>query len=125
MKITLRTTSLLFAMLFLTTAHAADVRPILKEQTFNWTGFYLGVNAGYGWGNQTASYSGNDPNILNSICDSSGTCGPPSAVPPSAFRLGGGGIGGQLGYNYQFNSNWLVGLEADYDFSNIRGTGDD
>ncbi len=118
MKITLRTVStLLFAMLFLTSAYAANVPAIPKDQTFNWTGFYLGVNAGYGWGNQTANYSGNDPNILLA------TCGYAGCAPPSAFRLGGGGIGGQLGYNYQFNSNWLLGLEADYDFSNIRGTG--
>jgi outer membrane immunogenic protein len=118
MKIALRAAaSLLFAMLFLTAAHAADVPAIPKARTFNWTGFYLGVNAGYGWGNQTANYSGNDPNILIA------TCGFAGCAPPSAFRLGGGAVGGQLGYNYQFNSNWLVGLEADYDFSNIRGTG--
>lgn len=34
-----------------------------------------------------------------------------------------GAIGGlQLGYNYQFNRNWLVGLETDFEWSGMKGS---
>jgi outer membrane immunogenic protein len=33
-------------------------------------------------------------------------------------------LGGlQLGYNYQFNRNWLVGLETDFDGTGMKGSG--
>jgi hypothetical protein len=31
--------------------------------------------------------------------------------------------GGQVGYNWQFSRRWVVGIEADFDASNIRGNG--
>ena len=43
-------------------AHAADLpiapvyqpaaAPVVVKQVYNWTGFYVGVNGGYGWGSQ-------------------------------------------------------------------------
>jgi outer membrane immunogenic protein len=54
---------------------------------FNWTGFYLGANAGYGWG----SAIGGDP---------SGAVG-----------------GFTAGYNYQFSPNMVIGAETDITFS--------
>jgi outer membrane immunogenic protein len=55
---------------------------------FNWTGFYVGANAGYAWG----SAIGGDPS--------------------------GGVLGLTGGYNYQFNPNWVLGAETDIAFSN-------
>jgi outer membrane immunogenic protein len=35
-----------------------------------------------------------------------------------------GGFGGfQAGYNWQFAPNWLVGIEADFDWSSLKGSG--
>lgn len=69
-------------------------------QTYNWTGAYIGINGGGGWG-QT-NYSG--------------------AFAGSDFRTSGGLIGGTLGYNYQVGQA-VFGLETDMDWSNIKGSG--
>ncbi len=55
---------------------------------FTWTGFYVGANAGYGWGNVNA-------NGFANVGDLDGFVG-----------------GGQIGYNYQMGP-FVLGLEAD------------
>jgi outer membrane immunogenic protein len=66
----------------------------------NWTGCYVGVNAGYGWGHDVFSSGGTDEGDPN-------------------FRGGMGG--GQVGCDYQFAASWVVGAEAIYDFASLRG----
>jgi outer membrane immunogenic protein len=63
---------------------------------YNWTGFYLGINGGGGWG--------------SSSWDSTGS-----------FDVSGGLIGGTIGYNWQFGT-WVLGLEGDIDWANIKGS---
>lgn len=65
---------------------------------YNWTGFYLGINGGGGWG--SSSFSG------------------PFAT---SFDTSGGLIGATLGYNWQIGQ-LVVGLEGDIDWTNIRGS---
>jgi outer membrane immunogenic protein len=77
-----------------------------------WSGFYGGINGGYGWGNSTAYYKPNDP--------ASAAAG---SIPSSDFHRDGGLAGGQLGFNWQFNTLWLAGIEADYQWSDFSGTG--
>ena len=85
-------------------AQAADIpRPVYKGvhpvvSYYNWTGFYVGVNAGYGWGS------------------SSWSAFPTATNKPKGF-LGGGTIG----YNYQIGSI-VWGLEGDFDWSNVKAT---
>jgi outer membrane immunogenic protein len=64
---------------------------------YNWTGFYAGINGGYGWG--TSNWS----------------------ALPSSFDVNGGLFGGQIGYNWQFGQ-FVYGLEGDADWTDIRGT---
>ena len=64
---------------------------------YNWTGFYAGINGGYGWG--TSNWSGLG----------------------SSFDVNGGLFGGQLGYNWQFGQ-FVYGLEGDLDWTDLRGT---
>jgi outer membrane immunogenic protein len=90
-------------------AFAADLGASAPAPLFTWTGFYLGVNGGYGWNGSSVGYAPNDPNAFYSTCSlqNFATC-----PPPASLNVGGGLAGGQVGYNYQFSSNWLAGVEA-------------
>ncbi len=76
-------------------APTAYVAPI-----YNWTGMYLGINGGAGWGNSSWTNVG-------------GTTGD--------FDLSGGLIGVTLGYNWQAGQ-MVFGVEGDLDWSSIDGT---
>jgi outer membrane immunogenic protein len=80
---------------------------------FSWTGFYVGGNVGYGWHDRSVTFSPND--IIADL--GVGT------APPISFRTAGGLGGVQLGYNWQFNRNWLIGFETDFALSDINGRG--
>jgi len=84
-------------------AFAADMPtkgPVYKaEPIFNWTGFYAGVSGGYG-----SSKADTFQDIL---------------LTTTSERLKGYFLGGTLGYNWQFNSNWVFGLEGDWSGANI------
>ena len=62
---------------------------------YNWTGFYLGINGGGGWGHS----------------DWTTTPG---------FDVSGGLIGGTAGFNWQ-TGQWVFGVEGDVDWTNIKG----
>ncbi len=83
----------------------------------NWTGIYVGANGGYGWRDPTVTYTPNDPAALL------GTCGGGTCIPPASFNIGGALVGGQVGYNWQYSQEWLAGVEADLDWSKIKGFG--
>ncbi len=71
--------------------------PVPHVMAYNWTGFYAGLNAGWGWG--TGSLSG---------------------PPPTGDMEGNGGlIGGTLGYNWQMNQV-VFGVETDLAWSGIE-----
>jgi outer membrane immunogenic protein len=89
-------------------ANAADMpikAPYYKEPLrsvssyYNWTGFYLGVNAGYGFGDSTWEL-------------------PPINTKPKGFMAGG-----TAGYNFQAGS-FVYGLEGDLDWSLVKGSVD-
>ena len=92
----------------LSAASAADMAlkaPPPAPAWYDWTGFYAGVNGGYSWGKSSTNVSGT-------------TSAPSTLAFPLSQSMDGGLGGGQIGYNWQFNHNWLFGLEAD-----IQGTG--
>jgi len=69
---------------------------------FSWTGFYIGANVGYG--GDKFDY---DVNVLG--------------LPVGNLSTNSSGffVGGQLGYNYQFANNVVIGLETDIQWSDI------
>ena len=92
-------------------AKAADAALPMKafptpiEPPFSWTGFYLGANGGGGsaWSHSRVTQA--TPFGPTSFC-----CG---------FGLAGGILGGQAGFNYEFPSHWLIGIEGDGDWAQI------
>jgi outer membrane immunogenic protein len=84
---------------------------------YNWTGFYWGINGGYGFGKTSVNLVPED--VLTTVF----TCvGGPCPGAPS-FDVNGGFGGLQAGYNWQFATSWVAGLEADFQFSSLKGTG--
>jgi len=100
------------AALVATPAFAADMAvkaPVVAAPpALGWTGFYIGGNIG----GVTNSNSGTS-NFTDSIAN---------LAFPAGNRINATGfIGGvQAGYNWQFAPRWLVGIEADGDFTNTK-----
>lgn len=88
-----------------TPALAADLRPMGKAPVmappvlaWDWTGFYIGIHGGYGWGD--ARYDFRDAlGFFNNV-----------PGDQARHEIDGGLVGGHLGYNMQFGS-LVVGFE--------------
>lgn len=76
---------------------------------YNWNGFYVGANVGYGWAHTssdaysmvTGALTGSSTNDRNGIVG-----------------------GGQVGYNWMFAPQWLLGIEGDFDGAGMTGSND-
>jgi outer membrane immunogenic protein len=62
---------------------------------YNWSGFYIGINGGGGWGTSNWTSAG-------------------------GLNTSGGLVGGTVGYNYQLNQV-VLGVEGDIDWADISG----
>jgi outer membrane immunogenic protein len=87
---------------------------------FQWTGFYVGANGGYGGLSSSVTYSPNDAASQAGTC---GGVGRGKCIPDGGFQTAGPLAGGQVGYNWQFNPLWVTGIEADYQWANLAGQG--
>jgi outer membrane immunogenic protein len=90
-------------------AQAADLRtPSYKAPAYvgpsyaGWSGFYVGLNAGYGFGKSSWTL-------------------PVFGVTTGDFNVKGAVAGGTVGYNFQTGS-WVWGLEGDLDASWMKGS---
>lgn len=68
--------------------------PAAAGPAYNWTGCYIGASAGGMWGNAETDFAKTNPN---------GFIG-----------------GGQIGCDYQAMSNWLVGLQGEFNWANAH-----
>src|ERR1700743_1666376 len=93
--------------------------PVIPDPVFNWTGFYVGGNAGWLWSaSNNVSNVGTDTGA-GGLGASLNTVG---SIPQSLKQSYNGFIGGaQAGYNWQVDK-WVIGLEADIDGVNARST---
>jgi outer membrane immunogenic protein len=90
---------------------AADLRmpvkaPVYAPAPYNWTGFYIGIQGGGGFGDLDWTY-----------------LSVPGGIPIGAadHRTRGGLVGGTVGFNWQAGS-WVFGIEADYAWADISGS---
>jgi opacity protein-like surface antigen len=63
------------------------------------------------------------PNDFLSFVDTCGGANGGTCPPPTSFHIHGALGGPLVGYNWQFNQTWLAGIEADFSWSSIKGTG--
>jgi outer membrane immunogenic protein len=81
------------------------------ECDFNWTGFYVGGNGGYAWGNGDTDFDPlPDPTTFALLR--------PTTLNPDPSGFIGGG---QVGYNWQWNKWLVLGLETDFQGTDIEG----
>jgi len=94
----------------------------------NWTGLYVGGNAGYEVGPSANTYTTTVVTLNPIIEDSRPTIAAPASAQVTAIpaNLGlspkGWMPGGQIGYNQQFGS-WLAGVEVDFSWSDVHASG--
>jgi outer membrane immunogenic protein len=80
----------------------APVAPVIQT---TWTGCYLGGNIGYGWSKKEYFR--------------------PSDGANDGFHTADGFVGGgQIGCDYQFAGNWVIGIQGMFDWTNLDGTHD-
>jgi outer membrane immunogenic protein len=104
--------AILVASFGATSALAADLpartytkAPVYVDPGYDWTGFYIGLNGGYSWGNASNTFTTTVP------------------IASASQHMDGWVFGGQAGYNWQFNRSWVFGLEGDIDATGQDGTG--
>jgi outer membrane immunogenic protein len=80
-----------------------------------WTGFYVGLNAGGTFGGNSGLTSSGIDLYDDYFPAAAGAAGALSATASGIRSGSNSGFvgGGQVGYNYQFNPSFVVGLEAD------------
>jgi outer membrane immunogenic protein len=102
---------------------AADIaRPVYKAApvvapAYNWTGFYVGVNAGWAWSDSDLRLTPNAP--LTAPGGLGDTIALLVANQPTRRRADGFTGGGQIGYNWQ-TDNWVFGWEADFNYIDLK-----
>jgi outer membrane immunogenic protein len=74
---------------------------------YNWSGFYVGIQGGGAWGDSIQTFN----------------AGVGAIGSTRRFDISGGEGGGTLGYNWQgiWNPHLVLGIEADFSGSNIKG----
>lgn len=108
-KTTLSTMLASVALLASVNANAADLPPrpaayaAPVATTYNWTGIYVGLNGGWGWGQQDAL------NIITNRFDN------------SSISFSGGLFGGTFGAQIQ-SGRIVLGIESDIDWANLKGS---
>jgi outer membrane immunogenic protein len=94
--------------------------PAVVAPVYNWTGFYVGLNAGGAWNRSSAT--------TTTVADGSSVgFFFPAVVPAIALvgnqRINSSGFAGGLtaGYNWQVSSA-VVGIESDFNYFGVKGS---
>jgi outer membrane immunogenic protein len=98
----MRVNYLLTTTALTTSAVFAAGSALAQPAAYSWTGFYVGLNAG--WASADISHEFTIPGYVGAT---------------SSGRDGGFTGGGQAGYNWQFARQWVLGIEGDINY--LRG----
>ncbi|MGO9703237.1 MAG: outer membrane protein [Xanthobacteraceae bacterium] len=123
-------------------ASAADMSipvkaPMLAPPPFSWTGCYAGAHVGWGWGHSTFSDNYGAEGFEN-VYGKATFAAPSHAIPlysslidsfsngrSASINSSGAVFGGQLGCDYQFQGNFVIGISGSAAGAAINGTGQD
>lgn len=108
--------ALILAVGTASSAFAADLpaKPYTKAPPpavvaiYDWSGFYLGANAGYA----------NSRDCWNFVT----FAGAPRTTAEGCDNAGGAVVGGQVGYRWQLPQRFVLGLEAQGDWAGLSGS---
>jgi outer membrane immunogenic protein len=84
-------------------AQAADI--VAPPEVYDWTGPYIGLQAGYAWANASNSYEDSDGGGF---------------IHEANFDFDGFVGGGHAGYNLQ-TGNFVFGVEGDIEYADLQG----
>src|SRR5437016_8904803 len=103
-------------------ASAADLGPrpaykappmVAPVPVFSWTGCFVGAHGGWGWGKKDVTEVGRSgPAAATNVAGSAS----------AGIDTSGAIFGGQIGCDYQFAGNFVIGVQGD--FAGARMTGD-
>lgn len=90
--------------------------PVPAPMVYNWTGWYVGINAGGAWGKSDVSLLASGTQFTAADIAILG------ANASHGLDFSGFTGGGQIGYNWQFNNSWLFGIETDFNYVGLSET---
>jgi outer membrane immunogenic protein len=99
----------------------SSVETVVQTDRKSWSGIYAGINAGYG-ANDIYLYTttvGLAPNLYTA---STGQNTPIIGGTTSGSYFGGPVVGGQVGYNHEFNNRVVLGGEVDLNYADINNS---
>jgi outer membrane immunogenic protein len=106
-------------------ASAADLpvkAPVKVVAPFNWTGCYVGANAGWK-GGRFRDESASVPSTTGTIPGIVGTfTAPADNIFLDPINANSAAAGGQIGCRWQMPQNWVLGVEGDFDWTDLHGT---
>jgi len=88
---------------------------IAAPPVMTWTACYIGGNVGGAWGRNDITI----PNLATAALIPASEV--TFSVPPVSGRTSGFVGGGQVGCDYQFAPNWVIGIEGSGSAANITG----
>jgi outer membrane immunogenic protein len=100
-RILLAAAAVAFSSSFASAADMPMKSPSTSAPVYNWSGLYVGIVGGGGWGTS------------NQFVPDGSSSGP--------FNISGGLVGATLGYNWQ-RAPFVFGIEGDFSWANIRGS---
>ena len=118
----------------------AQSRAAIPAAVSPWTGFYAGLNAGYGWGVAGNASTQTFP-LFDAVAPAANAFDPINAIPGTGLATGNTALanagrfsldqagfigGGQIGYNWMFNvrsMGFVAGVESDFQGATISGLG--